>query len=48
MVQEMHPYSEVTVSSFQRVHWQGRETNHSFAFIAENVNVWSKSPAESN
>jgi len=29
MVHEMYPYSEGTVLSFPRVHWQGRETDRS-------------------
>jgi hypothetical protein len=42
MVQGMSSYYEVTMSSFSRAHWQGRESNHSFVSSAEIVTVWSK------
>ena len=34
-------YSEVTVSAFLRVHWQGQETNHTPPSSDDIVNVWS-------
>ena len=38
MVHEMYSYSDSTVLSFPRVHWQGREVNHSLPSSVENVN----------
>ena len=40
-----HPasYSEGIVSPFRRVHWKGRETDHSLQSSADIVSVWSHS-----
>jgi hypothetical protein len=48
MVHEMYRYSEGTVLSFHRAHWQGRETDCSLPSSADIVNVWSYNPTDSN
>ena len=37
----MYPYSEGTVLSFQKVHWQGRQTDSSVTSSTDFLNVWS-------
>jgi hypothetical protein len=48
MLHEIFSFSEGTVSPFQRVQWQGRETDRSVPSSADILNLWSYSRTDSH